>query len=81
MVNDGQELPTEHTGREEQTNSDNNLDIWVQHLVRPQVVTCMITVTALGAPAHISTLIVHGGRQQHFKAFSKTLTYLEKTNL
>lgn len=66
MLNDRQELPTEHKGREEQTNIDNNLDNCVHHLVRPQVVTYMIKVTALGAPAHISTPIVQRESQQHF---------------
>lgn len=63
-LNDRQGLPPEHKGREEQTNDDNNLDNCVHNLVRPQVVTYMIKVTALGPPAPISTPIVQ--RESHF---------------
>lgn len=75
MLNDRQELPTEHKEREEQTNSDNNLDNCAHHLVRPQVVTYMIKVTALWAPAHISPPIVQRESRQHFQAFTE-ITYI-----
>ena len=65
-LNDRQALPTEHKGREEQTNDDNNLDNCVHHLVRPKVVTYVTMVTALGAPAPISAPIVQRESQQHF---------------
>lgn len=65
-LNDRQELPTERKGREEQTNDGNNLDNCVDNLVRPQVVTCMIKVTALWPPDPISAPIVQRESQQHF---------------
>lgn len=70
-LNDRRELPTEHTEGGEQTNDDNNLDNCAHHLVRPEVVTYMIKVRALGPLAPISTPIVQRESLQHFKGFMK----------